>query len=84
MTNNIKAIRLQAGIKAADISKRTGIPPNSISRFENGIARPSQHNASLIAQALGRQVREVFPAFDDLRDYPVVAFRKSFIGEDAQ
>lgn len=84
MTNNIKTFRLQAGVRAADISRRTGIPPNAISRFETGVARPSQHNASLIAQALGRQVREVFPSFDDLRDYPVVSFRKTFIGEAGQ
>jgi transcriptional regulator with XRE-family HTH domain len=70
--NNIRALRLQVGLRAADISRKTGVPPQSISRFENHVSRPSRQTASLIADAIGRQAREVFPDFDQLRDYPVV------------
>lgn len=57
---NIATIMAAKGISSADLAKRVGIAPASVSRILSGVNKPSFDNIGLFAQALGVPVARLF------------------------
>lgn len=56
---NIKAIRKEKGMTAAELARRVKTTPVSISRYETGKRKPTITKAAEIAEALGVTVDEL-------------------------
>ncbi len=66
MNSELKAIRERVGLSQTALALKAGIEPSRMSYYERG-RRPCQRNAKRIADALGVNVRELWPEFDTLR-----------------
>lgn len=60
MKNNVKKLRMAAGITLAELAERSGVPVSTISDIEHG-REPRLMTAILIARALGKEVEQVWP-----------------------
>ncbi len=60
ISNTIKERRTSMNLTLLDLSKLTGIPVPTISRFERGIMTPVVYKAQMLAKALGTTVEELF------------------------
>lgn len=56
----LQSVMNSKGVKAADISRITGIPKNSLGRYISGISKPKTNRILLIASALGVSVEALF------------------------
>ena len=50
--DRLKGTREEKGLTQADLAEKTGLPPSSISHFENGPRKPSFDNLRRLAAAL--------------------------------
>jgi DNA-binding XRE family transcriptional regulator len=64
----LRHARDKARMTQIDLAVRAGIQPGLLCRYEKGV-RPNQVNARKLAEALNMPVHDVFPDFDDLRNY---------------
>ena len=61
MTNHkLRVLRIERGIRAIELSMRTGINVAKISHFENRISEPTDAEKLKIAKALGVQPAEIW------------------------
>ncbi len=65
---NLKAIRLTAGVKPAELAKRLGITPATYYRYENGSRRIYFDQAVTLATTLGCKVEDFTKLVPDLPD----------------
>lgn len=66
--NNVRKIRLTAGISQTRLSLVTGIPISRVSMVERG-SKCNQATAAKIAAALNEKPETVFPNFSELRGW---------------
>lgn len=61
MENNIKLLRIRAGLTQAQLSKKIGIPQNELSRYENAESLDKKYIGTVcrIADGLGVTINEV-------------------------
>ena len=60
LLNNVEAMRRQAGLTQAELSKFAGVSRKSINAIENGMYVPSTVLAFKIADTLGCSVEDLF------------------------
>ena len=60
----IKKLRKQAGLTQVELSKKSGVLQNHISRIETGDIQPTVKTIKKIAAALGVPVEKFFTAID--------------------
>ncbi len=60
LLNNLEAMRRQAGLTQAELSKFAGVSRKSINAIENGMYVPSTLLALKIADTLGCSVEDLF------------------------
>ena len=60
LLNNVEAMRRQAGLTQAELSKFAGVSRKSINAIENGMYVPSTVLALKIAHTLGCSVEDLF------------------------
>lgn len=60
VARNIKRFREEAGLSQSVLAGMVGVPPNTLSTWEQGIRKPTFENVAALAEALGR-------AIDDFR-----------------
>ncbi|MEM3448065.1 MAG: helix-turn-helix transcriptional regulator [Nitrososphaerota archaeon] len=61
ISNRIMEFRKEKGLRQVDLAKRVGIRQSEISDIETGKRKPNVYLAKKIAEALGKDVNEVFP-----------------------
>lgn len=62
--NRVKEFREQNAWSIAELARRAGLVPQTISKIEKGI--PTSRNSKLkVAKALGKKLGEVFPSNGD-------------------
>ena len=61
MKNKIKEARFFAGMIQDELHLKTGLSQTKISRIERGYIKPSKGDRKLIAKALKKSVKEIFP-----------------------
>ncbi|MEO0242798.1 MAG: helix-turn-helix transcriptional regulator [candidate division WOR-3 bacterium] len=59
--NRIREFRREKGLRQVDLAERVGIRQSEISDIETGKRKPNIYLAKRIAEALGKDVNEVFP-----------------------
>ncbi|MEM0328361.1 MAG: helix-turn-helix transcriptional regulator [Thermoproteota archaeon] len=59
--NRIREFRKEKGLRQVDLAKRVGIRQSEISDIETGKRKPNIYLAKRIAEALRKDVNEVFP-----------------------
>ena len=65
LANSLKRERDARGWTQADLAARAGVSRKTINTIENGVFVPSTITALKIAEALGRQVEDVFTVVED-------------------
>lgn len=50
-------LRLAAGMSQAELSRRSGVNKNTISRYERGLCDVATFTADILAQTLGHQLQ---------------------------
>ena len=65
LVNTLKAERAARGWTQADLAARVGVSRKTINTIENGVFMPSTITALKIAEALGRQVEQLFSVVED-------------------
>ena len=63
----LKEKRQSMKLRQLDVAFRTGWNPSRVCLYEKGL-RPTRQAALKLAQALGCEVREIYPDVDDLHD----------------
>ncbi len=66
MLSTLKSKRIERGLSQCDLYKQTDVGPWRISQFERGLI-PSMQEARRIAEVLGSDVKELFPALQEAR-----------------
>ncbi|MGB9715122.1 MAG: helix-turn-helix transcriptional regulator [Thermodesulfovibrionales bacterium] len=61
--NKVKEFREMAALSIAELARRAGLVPQTISKMERGIAT-SRNSKLKVAKALGKRFEEVFPSDD--------------------
>lgn len=61
MLSVLRSKRIEKGLSQCDLYKKTDVGPWRISQFERGLI-PSKPEAKKLADALGADVAELFPA----------------------
>ncbi|MDY0294747.1 MAG: helix-turn-helix transcriptional regulator [Acholeplasmataceae bacterium] len=56
---NLKKVRIEKGVTQVDLSEKSGITQQQISRYETGSRTPTIEAAALIASALGVTLDEL-------------------------
>ena len=65
MTTRIRELRRKKGLKMCDLAREAPCNYNSLCRYENGYANPSEATARRIAAVLEVPVSEILPARED-------------------
>jgi len=87
LTRNLRRIRLERGLSAAELARAAGVSKATISSVERGLGNPAVDTVWALAQALGLPFGALFD--DDGRDLvqvrriddaPVVSSQRGFIG----
>lgn len=61
MKNKIREARFFAGMIQDELHLKTGLSQAKISRIERGYIKPTKEDKRLIAKALKKSVRDIFP-----------------------
>lgn len=61
LTNNVKILREERAWSIADLAKKTGLTPQTVSKVENGSANVRRNTELKVALALEKKHEEVFP-----------------------
>ncbi|MEM3423930.1 MAG: helix-turn-helix transcriptional regulator [Nitrososphaeria archaeon] len=61
ISNKIRGFRKEKGLRQVDLAERVGIRQSEISDIETGKRKPNIYLAKRIAEALGKDINEVFP-----------------------
>ena len=61
MTNNLRALRLSAGVSVRTLERESGIDRGTIYALERQRARPRLDTARALARALGCDVDDLWP-----------------------
>ncbi len=56
---NIRRLRLEKGWSQAELARRAGINPKTVSRHEKGESRPDEHSLWTTAEVLGVAVEDL-------------------------
>lgn len=59
--NRLREIRTNRGLSGYDLQLLSSIPAQEIYRIERGLKRPRQYEKSILAEALNKNVEEIFP-----------------------
>ncbi|NWF52953.1 MAG: helix-turn-helix domain-containing protein [Nitrospirae bacterium] len=62
-SNRVKEFREMAALSIAELARRSGLVPQTISKMEKGIST-SRNSKLKVAKALGKKFEEVFPSND--------------------
>jgi len=57
----LKKIRKRSGYRQIDFAMKTGMPVRTIQNYEAGARVPNAFNAQRLADALGVEVRDIYP-----------------------
>lgn len=60
-SNKVREFREMAALSIAELARRAGLVPQTISKMERGIAT-SRNSKLKVAKALGKRFEEVFPS----------------------
>jgi DNA-binding XRE family transcriptional regulator len=63
-SNRVKEFREMAALSIAELARRAGLVPQTISKMEKGIST-SRNSKLKVAKALGKKFEEVFPSNDN-------------------
>lgn len=61
--NKVREFREMAALSIAELARRAGLVPQTISKMERGIAT-SRNSKLKVVKALGKKFEEVFPSND--------------------
>ena len=59
---DLKTAIVQSQKRAYEIERRLGFWPSKLSKIISGIIKPTDPEKAMLAQILGKQVAEIFPA----------------------
>ncbi len=65
--HEVKNLRLQHGIKVAELAKATGLSVGMLSKIENGLISPSLTTLQTLASALSVPLTSFFKSFEETR-----------------
>lgn len=63
ISNNIRIKIKEEGVSQAEFSRRTGIPPTTLSGYVKGVTRPSAGNLQKISDSLGVLKSDIDPSY---------------------
>ena len=67
----LKRVRQATGLRQIDVSARSGLSKAMVSAYEGGKALPSLRSLSAYLGAVGRDLKDLQEALDDIRGFPV-------------
>jgi transcriptional regulator with XRE-family HTH domain len=67
----LKRVRQATGMRQIDVSARSGLSKAMVSAYEGGKALPSLRSLSAYLGAIGRDLKDLQEALDDIRGFPV-------------
>jgi len=67
----LKRVRQATGLRQIDVSARSGLSKAMVSAYEGGKALPSLPSLSAYLGAVGRDLKDLQEALDDIRGFPV-------------
>ena len=65
--DNIKKARISAGLTQKELAKKMDVSPQMISLYEKGRRAPKVETIQRIADAIGCNVQQLFPAIEDFK-----------------
>lgn len=60
ISDRIRSLRVEKGLKQKDLAKMAGVAPNTLSRIEQGKFNPSLKTLSKLADALGINLSDFY------------------------
>jgi transcriptional regulator with XRE-family HTH domain len=67
----LKRVRQATGLRQIDVSARSGLSKAMVSAYEGGKALPSLPSLSAYLGAIGRDLKDLQEALDDIRGFPI-------------
>ena len=73
----VRQLRLAQGLNASELARRSGLPPATVSRVEQGISSPTSETVAKLAQGLQVDPGTLFPKVESPQPSPVSQFVES-------